>query len=600
MTIRHVSLAAILTNAYLLLMGACLYLWPNIAGIATFPSRVLWVIGSLPLFFYSAWSLHRSLKKAPALKNNLTNLPWLLLILLCLGLSFPLFAIPLHAFTDEINIVLPSLTLAHRLARMMTWPVLQGVLILLLALSLFACLKLRPKQVALVVVFMALIAITAAWFIGQKSPLATRFPPLVNIFQMLGTIIGEGRVELARAPNMLWTILLVVGFWQFTPHWSLWSRYGGLAALLLGPMGWVYRISLYQACGEITLGIVAVLLLTDILREKKYEALAPYLGLLLSLWMLYRPTSFVVLCLSIGVLWIFHRRQAALTITKIALPIAILWIIMYPTYKYPFLLQKDILFPAAESKSLMQPIIGFLTHLPNNFHPVAIVILLLGSLLIFLQSNNTFRIGLALAWLIGLIASGMQQLIQEPHFYGYPRFNILMLLPFAFIIAGLLSNIGFSKRLGTIIGSLSMVALLLVTPFDYVTFAHTLRRSADGIYQTPTGGDSPLPVMLVGEDIIRESPDAIFLVPDVTFLDLYIAIGLLTPTERSALIEQSRAWTPDNSTRPVVIQAPVVTTYQPNMSAVAEERLKQAAVWAKNQPNHQIVRLGLEEVIIVY
>lgn len=588
-----------LTTGYLLLVGGSLFLWPNVVGIPTFPLRLTWAALSFPLLLFSAWALHEALRVTrPPKLPQLSPMGILLVLAACLAIAYPLFAFPLHAFSDEVNIALPSLTLFHRLARVAGWAAPASLTMTAILIGLYFCVRLPPRCAAGAVGIMAGVTVLAAWFLPQMSSLATRYPPLVHLIQFLSTVLGGGHLALLRMPNLIWTLLLALGIETFARTWTPASRYGAFLALLLGPLGWSYRTSLYQACGEITIGMCVVLLLSRILYEEREEDHASYLGALLSLWMIYRPTALLSLGLSLALLAAFRRRRALVTVSAIALPLALIWLTMYPTYRYPFLFQEQGLFPAA-STSLLRPLVAAATALPKNLHLVGLIVLLGSSLVVWSRGAPAHARVLTIAWILGGVTSGVQQLIQEEVWYGYPRFNILLLLPLAVGVAGLLADAGPLRILRRTLGTLAVLALLAITPFDIATYAQTQRRIAEGIFQSPTGGDVPLPVTFVAEKYLREEPHHIILSPDYAFLDLYIAIGVLTPDDRTRIIRTSDRWSPLSETRPVLIQAPVVTTYQPNITAAQEDRLRVARAWGLQQPHHTIVRLGIEEVVVV-
>ena len=587
-----------LTHAYVLLLGALLFLWPSTTGIPLPLVRIVWIGSALLMLLVSAAALERSLTGAEPSRQNLKDVPWKWLLPVCCIVAVSLIIIPLHTFSDETNIALPALTLLSHLAAVITRP---GILLLtigLLTMALWYLRRPRPRITLLLLACMLSVVLAVSFLYEGHSTLFTRYPPLVHLLQTIASALTGGSIAFVRLPNLFWTLLLGLSIWHYAPaSWSNTARMAGFAALLLGPMGWIYRISLYQACGEITLGITAVLLTASILRTHERTRDAALLGILFALWILYRPTSFVALCSTLFILWIMGKRQAALSAGSIALPIALLWIAMYPTCGYSFLFHKGSLFPAA-SRSLIDPILSTLSTLPLNFHLLTLTILIAGSIIIVLRGQRDSRILLGIAWILGLAPSLVQQMIQEPKYYGYPRFNILLLLPLCIVIAELTSQRTFPKLRG-LPGMLCLALLLFITPFDAIRFAQSLRIDNPRIFQSTTGGDVPLPVTMIAEGIVRKTPHAVFVVPDVSFLEILITQGVITVEERRAIIARSTAWTPISPDRPVVIQAPTVTSYQPNMTAAAETRLKEARAWALLQPRHTIVPLGLEEAIIV-
>ncbi len=594
-TLRGRSIAI----AYLLVIGACIFVWPVVLGIPYLPLRFIWITMALCLVYTSAWFLDRSIKDDTYVLT-LGDGPWWLIGLTCLAIAPALFTIPLHAFSDESAIALPAFTVLAHIARVISWPMV-GIGMIGTMSAVIVCARfLRLKKAMIIVGCMAVGAAFMAWSVPTTTVLATRYPPIVHLFQAIAMTVGQGHLWAIRGANILWTILLGIVLWQCTPGWSKTARTVGFLALILSPMGWIYHTSLYQACGEITLGMCAVLLVSTLLHDASRQSWAPYAGCLFSLWMLYRPTAILAMCACILALWFMHRRKAAGTIAAIALPIACLWLALYPTYHYSFILNPltGALFPAADRGQLWLPIVETAKALPGQFHPLVIGLLIALSLIVFLRGSKAWRLTLGTAWLIGLSTTMVQQWIQLPVYWGYPRFSILLLLPLSIGCAGFCSML---PRQWNSAGATILLAMLVaITPFHTVTFAHRARIQPKNIFQTTTGGDAPLPVVSITADILRTSPDAVFLMPESAYLDLFIASGLLTVSKRTQLLDRSKAWTPASMDRPVIIQAPTVTTYGPNVSAESEQRLRSARTWAETQAKYDIVTLGSEDVVIVY
>jgi hypothetical protein len=591
-----------LSVAYLLVFGACIFVWPVVLGIPSVPLRFAWIAVAFALLCGSGVFLQRALAHSPGRVFRARPLPWWLLILTCVALSPALFFVPPHAFSDESTIAIPSLTVLGHIARFIGWPLMNAGAIAVIAAVIFLSRMLKLWQAMTIVALMALGAGALAVLSHSVTNLATRFPPVVHLLQSLVMGIGQGDLAMMRGVNILWTILLGVTLWHCTPGWNTVGRIVAFAALILGPMGWIYHVSLYQACGEITLGLCAALLVSAMIQDPKKQAWAPYAAIIFSVWMLYRPTAVIAIALCIVLLWLTRRRQAAKVIMLVAGPVACIWLALYPTYHYSFILNpgKGALFPAADMGQPLLPLLTTIQALPGQFHPLVIGLLLLSSCVVFLRGSNAWRITLGVAWLIGLSTSGVQQLIQLPVYWGYPRFNILLLLPLAVGLAGVCSLPSLSRKLQIGFAAIIVVLLGAVTPFDTVSFAHRLRVDSPAIYKTTTGGDSPLPVAVITERILARYPKAVFVIPDGTYFDLYVASGLLTVRQRSELLARGKAWTPESPDRPVIVQAPVVTSYGPNVPDEYADRLRAAREWALAQPKYQVMKMGLEEVVVVW
>lgn len=598
---RTQSTSRTITTGYLLLFGALLFLWPVVAGLPGFAMRATWIAFALPLLQWSAWNLEQAMKDGTVPVPRLKNIPWIETTILLCAIAVPLAAIPFHAFSDEPHMALPTLALLSRAADAFGWlPLIVGAVLALIAF-LCACMRVPPRAARVAVLLFAGVALFTATEFPAPSPFAVRYPPLVHLFQSFTTLAAMGDLTMLRMTNLFWTVLLVITIRIARPAWSRSAVIGASLAVIMTPLGWMYRTALYQACGEITLGMGATFLLANVIRETKNRSSLPsaFLALLLSLWMLYRPTSAIAFLGVVALLLLLRRWREAGVVAGIAGPVVLLWIALYPAYNYSFLLQNGSLFPAAE-RSLTEPFLVFLRSFPGSFGVTATAVLLLGSLLMMLRGDKEERWLLMAAWIIALPPTLAQQFVLPPDFYGFPRYTVLLLLPLGVVTGSLLAGgLRMPRTLASSLGFLIILLFAFTTPWRIDRFMQENHRETSGIYRSVPGADVPLPVFSVAETALRTGARPIILSPDYTFLDLFVPGGLLTTDERRTIIEQSAVWTPTSSARPVLVQAPIETTYQPNITAEQERRLKEARVWALAQPGHRVIRYGIEETVLV-
>ena len=589
-----------IVGVYGLLLGLCFFGWPVIAGIPSGLPRIVWVFATLALTLTSFFAAFRLTKNSAPLRFK--PLPWGELWPLLVGAVFLLFilsSVSVHSFSDETHIITPALTVFHRMTRVVAWP-------FLLAAAVFLCIAVRRLPLGRPSFVVGIISAFAGFslLIGlaafpAPTILAVRYPPLVHLTQFVTTLLSGGSWTFVRLPNLFWTLLLLPVLWYGTPNWSKWQRYALLGGLLFGPLAWAMRTELYQACGEMTFGLTVVLLLARLLKDED-RGTALLLGITLVLWVLYRPTAVVVLGSVILLFVLLRRFRDALSIAFIALPPVASWLSLYPLYRYDFLLSGQGLFPAAQSStSFFQSLVVFVGSLSLTLNPIVLVSLLVTTLVILLFGRFEERCLLFAAWLVALPPVLAQQIVLPVALQGYARYDLLLHLPLA-VALGILVGFTARRRAGFVLALAVIIALLFVTPWNIESFRQNVRTSSIAeIYRLPTHGEETLPITAEALHMIQRGERPIIIAPDSAFLELPIAAGYLTPKERTSLVDAGSTWTPLSPARPVLVQAPVVTTYQPNLSAAAEDRLKSARAWALSQPDHRIVRFGIEEVVIV-
>jgi hypothetical protein len=581
---------------YLLFLGASFFLWPVSLGIPLVPLRVVWIVFALPLIFLSAQGLSFALREAAVPAWNLRHVPWWLLALVIPVLSYPLVTVPLRTFSDEILIAMPSLAFGYVLAEWFSWPGLMVVALGAAGMAIFVIRKAPLSIVRLILTAMAALAILLALFAPHTISFVNRFPPVVHLLGSLSVLLTAGSVHLLRLPNLIWTLVAMLAIWHMRPEWNVWHKSMLFVGLLLGPLGWMFHITLYQACGEVTLALIAVFLTTTILRQP-HARLAGYLGMTLSLWMLYRPTSFIAALTIVGLLFLSRKWREAWQTAWIFLPISLLWIALYPLYNTGYLLQGDSLFPAAKSVlSLLVPIRAFLFSLPYTLHQAVLIMAILLTAWTEWRGAAEQRTLLRVAWVVTLVTSLSQHLITLPILYGYVRFSNLLAVPVAIAFSGLFQTpFTIRRRLACIA---ALLLFIVATPFDAVRFAQTILQEEDVIHTFTAGADVPLPFTNVALDIVSEHPQTVLLVPDSALLELAVATRRITTEQRKAIILRSEEWQLGDTDRPVIIQAPS-STYLPTITAAWEKRLRAARTWALEQPGSSRIRLGVEEAIIV-
>lgn len=592
-----------LTNTYTLTLGVALFLWPIVLGFTGTHERLLWIFGALGAFLFSTGMCSRVMKNSSPIELTRERFPWIPVLWLSAVLSVPLLWMPLTFFSDEAALAIPALTFLQKISRIVTWPGLTLIAIFGLIFFFLACQKLRRSQMLIIVLLLAGCAALVAVLVPTSTTLVVRYPPLVHVMQSISILLTGGHLDALRLPNLLWTLLLALSIWFLTPEWTPLQRALAFLIPILTPFGWTYRMLLYQACGEMTLGMTAALLLSRILteeREGQRDTLVAALGVLLSLWILYRQTSIAILLTTLIFLF-FKRKRSAFIVAGIAGPIAALSLGTYflGSYQYEYLTKASSL-PTVSA--ILQNLMNAAKVFPAQFHPAALVVLLLGSMIILQRSTPLMRSALLTSWFIALTNVAFHQAILPPILAGFARFSALLILPLAVTMAGLASLEVFPGRIPrkTLLG-LCTLLLISITPFSFITFSQSIRTlPPSGIHRSVTGGDLPTPMPRAVRRMLEQTKDPVILQPDSAYLDLFIAKGMLTPEERTTLLKRSREWTPESSLRPVIIQAPGDRmTFAPNVPPEEEQKLRDAELWARTQPNVQEVRLGKVVTLIV-
>lgn len=585
--------AQTLANAYGLLCAGLLFLWPVVTGIPGIESRFLWLSIALPMLLLSFTLLTHALKGIGPLHWHLP--PWSicggLIVITGMILAYTT-SIPPLAFSDELTIAIPGVTVAYKLASFLGWPMLITLTVLLCVGGFALPQRCNHRCMVGLVFALWLVAVTMA-LTGIESGLALRYPPVMHAVQLFATILTAGSPLLLRAPNVLWTMLLGLMLWQLLPEWPTRAKIGMFAAILLGPLGWTYRIVLYQACAELTVGATTTLLLWHMVRGSERRDLAGAMGATFGLWFLIRPTSLAALAGALLLLALLRRWKDILWALSVALPIIVAWLALSPLFTAQYNLTSSGMLPTS-----LLPLSEALRALPRNFHPIGLAILLSTSFFALFAGSREQRLLLLAAWSIALPPALLQHLLAGPTFYGVARYNVLLLLPQACAIGMLFAGLTTYKRLGVALGTVSLLALLWITPFRFASFLQEERATSKDIYRTPSEGYLPLPLQQTLEELLPLEKETIVIVaPHYTLLDFFVARHTLTLAERSSIIARSRAWSQDSTVRPVVIQAPTVAPYQPNLTQEEEDRLRSARIWALKQPHH-ILRYGMEETII--
>jgi hypothetical protein len=314
----------------------------------------------------------------------------------------------------------------------------------------------------------------------------------------------------------------------------------------------------------------------------------------LSLWILYRPTSLALVVIVILLLLVFNRRRSAWIIANVALPIGAIWVSVYlfGSFQYSFFSPEE-----PRSFPIVAPLLETMIDLHNQLSIAGLVILLAGGAY-SLWKRPQDRYLLLVAWLLALAYTGLHEIITVPTWYGYGRFNVLLMLPLGVTVGSVAAGFRWSSAAAVAL----LLPLVLSTPWSTIAFLQSY-RSLDHfsrIERTVTGGVSPAPLSRAVGEFIDQADTLILLSPAPSFLDLLIAQGKLTVAQRTAIIQRAKTWTPASENRPVIVQAPAIgSTYRPNIPDAEEKRLLEAAEWARKQPNVQRYRLGSEETLVV-
>lgn len=587
--------ARLLARWYAVLLIAACFGWPLILGIAPGAPRAAWLFIAVVLVLCSVLAARSAAKRAAMPSVETRRPPWLAFAVPAL-LVAAASIFPVTFFSDEEAIALPSLLLLTRAARLVTWPGLAALFALCIGSAAWFRRRLRGRHVWALLALLCTSSVVLAFLHARPEALLIRFPPLLHLGQILATAAGLGRPALMRLGNAGWTFLLFLSCWTLLPRWPVSARIALGIAALLTPLGWTYRLLLFQACGEITLGLAAVFLLDQVIRRPDGDYLGLYPGMLLGAWILYRPTSLAIACAVIGLLALVRRRRAALDIALIALPMGALWVSVYVlgSFQYAFLSASS-----DRTFALWRPLMETLAAVPEQLGWVGIAVLLAGSTVLALRRPSD-RVILLLAWMFGVTSTLLHQLLTVPVWYGYGRFSVLLMLPLA-VTVGALAAWAAERRRAWLV--LPLIALLAwTTPWPFVRFLQERRAvgTEDYIERTVTGGSIPTPLPQLIEEHATDAQRMIVLSPSYAFLDLLVARGLFGVAQRESIIARSRAWTPSSPGRPVLIQAPQPgRTYRTNITADEERRLLEAAAWARTQPGVREEVFGSERVLVV-
>ena len=583
-----------IVNGWLLTIGALFFLWPVVAGIPSMHARFIWIGIAFLLLLLSTLMLKRGIGRDDVTirlpRRSLMAALFFPLLLTLYASHFP----PLH-FSDELTIALGGFTIVERMTDVIPAFLLPLLAVVILALFFF-CLT-RANLITAVVIVGAMVCCSVAIaLLDIQSGLALRYPPLVHAMQIFGGLLTGGSNALFRFPNALWTALLMLVVSTMAREWGRAAQTGIVLGIVAGTLGWTYRIALFQACGELTLALLAAFLLHRTLSKESARTDAGFLGITFALWFLYRPTAIAAVAAGLVVLLLLRRRRELLTTAGVALPVIGAWLLLSPLYTASYGLA-EVANPASFPPWL--PLITAVRSLPANFGIVGMMVLLGTSLLAFLFGSRPQRVLLGIAWLFGVSTAMLQHQLAGEVFWGVARYNIVLLIAQGVAIGILLHGTRVIATFNKALGIIAVLALLCTTPYDFVLFAQSIRTGNRDIYRTPTEGYLPLPLLKATRLWLKTESSPMILAPDYQFLDLLIAEGKLTRAERDTIVNQSAEWTPADPARPVIIQAPVSTTYTPNKTPVEERRLRDAHAWAIKQPGYIIERLGIEETVVV-
>ncbi len=602
LTHHFVQLKKPLANYYALLVGMGLLIWPVIAGIPTIHTRYVWII--IAALCIAASFTIMTLFLEERIQEKSEALPWIFIVGVASCIGFYGASIPYLEFSDEILIALPAYTLVHLLIVKMGW-----LPLLISSWSFFWMAKYCAKrmqwwQTIFCIIGMAGIASMIAGS-GFQSGIALRYPPVTHLIQIVTSILSGAHPAYYRLPNALWTALLITITWKMLPHWTTWMKLALLSGIIFGPLGWTYRTVLFQACGELTIAFFAILLVAKLLtQERSDDRAAVFLGATFSAWFLYRPSSLFPIIATIALLTIFQRtRRSGLIVTGITAPVIGCWLLLSPYYTFQYNPGGKVsLGFAGLLIKMLEGIFASIKALPMNVSWPVLIMLIITSLLSIGFGKKDQRSLLFTAWLIALVNGLMQNAIINDIYYGVARYNILLLLPLGIGLA-ICADIGtskFSRWFCKLCTALSLMFLILLTPFNFSAYTQHLRSQSHDIYRTPTEGYLASPLYAATKEVLKTSRTFIIVTPGSQYLDLFVAQGLLTTDERSKIMERSNAWTlATNTERPVIVQGPISTSYLPNLTIEHEKKLRDARAWALTQTGIIVIRVGLEEAIIV-
>jgi hypothetical protein len=347
----------------------------------------------------------------------------------------------------------------------------------------------------------------------------------------------------------------------------------------------------------------AILLLSKLLADEESDRTAALLGITFSAWFLYRPSSLTPILATTALLILLpHTRRSALIIAGVTAPIVACWLFLSPYYTFQYSLGEKV--SHGTIALLFKMIAGIMAAtraLPTNLSAPVLGILLGSTGIAFLIGTPSHRRLLFSSVFIAVINGFMQNAIINDIYYGVARYNILLLVPLGLSL-GVIANAGHSLMARTAwqsIASASALFLILVTPFNFREYTQLLRSESPDIYRTPPEGYLASPLYRATEQMLKTTRSFAIATPGSQYLDLFVAQGMLTAAERSAIMEKSNAWTHATHERPVIVQGPITASYQPNLTPEHEAALREARAWALTQSGITVVREGLEEAIIV-
>lgn len=571
-------------------------MWPVALGVPAGLPRILWIVIAVACLWVSSFFALKSAKKGEAVTINAEPFPFWLYGLAVLPVLIAGITMPLAIFGDEEAIMLPAFTALSLVARTVGWiPLMIAALAALFVGGTFVR-RFPERFLGWFVGGCGVFALVIGLLVARTETEFVRYPPLVHFMQGFATVFTSGDTALFRLPSVLWLFVFGWMIWHMAP-WSRVARFLAFFTVMLTPLGWIYKVLLYQSAGEIVFAALAALLIAQLIQIGKKEGSVPLIGMTFTLWIMYRPTALAAAAACCALLFILGYKKAAKDIALIAFPIGFMWVMVYLIGSF----QYDFLQPGGgrvwSLASVTTPVIETLRMLPSQLHPVGLLIML-GSTLWLLRAERSRAMPLLIVWYIALVNTALHQLLTTEKWYGYGRFNALLILPLAFSIAGLWG----ASKIRQIIAGIAVAVLVLVTPWHITGFMQSLRTvPADQVERTVTGGMIPIALPGVTTDLLTKGiTPAVILAPSYAFLDIDIARGLLTSAQRTEIRERSATWTPENTARPVLIQAPIRPVhYLGNISKEEEQRLLDAAAWAAAQPGVTIVRYGWEVTYVV-
>lgn len=582
---------------YALVLGAGFLLWPVSLGVPAGMPRVVWVLAAAGCAGFSILMARRAAEGGETAEVDTARAPWWLIGLIVLPALAAGVRMPLTIFGDEETIMLPTLTLSHMIADRIGWiPLVVGTLVALAAGVWFV--RRFPERFLLwVIAAFTVIALVVAVAVGRTESEFVRYPPLVHLTQGLITVFTGGHPSLFRLQTIAWWVLTGLAFWHLMPQWPRTARFLAFLVIGLTPLGWIYHVLLYQSSGEMFFASSSALLIGQTLTRADRAGRGGMAGMAFGLWILYRPTALAPAAACAIVLFLLGYRRAARDIACIALPVGLLWILVYLIGSF----QYDFLQPGGGRMwtfaSLLVPIRETLWMLPSQLTVPGLIVLVAGSF--FLARTERARyLPLFAVWVIALVNTGVHQLLTIERWQGYGRFSALMILPLAFVVAGFWGQ----GKWGRLCAGIVTLVLAVFVPWNIGSFMQEMRTvPPDRVERTVTGGLMPTVLPSVVDDLLRRGkPPAVMLAPSYAFLDLFIARGFLSVADRTAIKARSDAWQPGDAVRPLIVHAPQPPVhFLGNLPAEQEKRLRDAAAWVASQPGVRTEVYGRDRVYVL-